>query len=63
MNSNDLRPLLDSAHQHLGRYITLLLESRSGAASDREQEAAAVQKLLRAIEQINVGSPDRIRPH
>ncbi len=50
--------LLERALAHLRRYRASLLESRSGAASDKEQEALAVQKLIREIEQrLAAGQP------
>ena len=44
------RRLLDDALGHLRRYRSLLLESRSGAASEKEQQALALHKLIRDIE-------------
>ena len=50
MTADDPGPLIEAALIHLRRYRALLLESRSGAASDKEQEALAVQHLIRRIE-------------
>ena len=50
MTGDQSRPLLDAALTHLRRYRTLLLESRSGAASEKEQEALAVQHVIRRLE-------------
>lgn len=45
------RRILEDALEHLRRYRSLLLESRSGAASAKEQEALAVGQVVAAIEQ------------
>ena len=45
------RRLLEGALEHLRSFRAALLESRSGAASQKEQQALAVQKLIREIEQ------------
>ena len=50
MTADHSGPLLEAALIHLRRYRALLLESRSGAASEKEQEALAVQHLIRQIE-------------
>ena len=42
--------LLEAALRHLRHYRSLLLESRGGAASEAEQQALAVGKLIRDIE-------------
>lgn len=52
MLDDGTRRLLEDALGHLQRYRGLLLESRSGAASGREQEALAVGRLAAAIEQV-----------
>ena len=56
MIDDGTRRLLESALGHLRRYRSLLLESRSGAASAKEQEALAVGQVVAAIEQA-LGAP------
>ena len=56
MTDDQSRELLERTLTHLRRYRRSLLESRSGAASEKEQEALAVQNLVHEIEQALAGS-------
>lgn len=58
MLDDGTRRMLEEARDHLRRYRGLLLESRSGAASEKEQEALAVGRLVAAIEQV-LAAPER----
>ena len=62
MTGDQSRALLDAALTHLRRYRSLLLESRSGAASEKEQEALAVQHVIRQIEAAVAGSGPDVSP-
>ncbi len=50
MPLDDARALLRAALPHLRAYRATLLESRSGAATDQEQQAFALSRLIAEIE-------------